>query len=91
MSDAQQPSAVPAPVAVVTGASGGIGMVLTQALLRSGSNVVAASRHVEPVRALQQFAAPGRELVCVAADVYGPCWHVSVAAPADANVIAVAL
>ena len=69
MSDAQQPSAVPAPVAVVTGASGGIGMVLTQALLRSGSNVVAASRHVEPVRALQQFAAPGRELVCVAADV----------------------
>jgi len=70
MSDARETSAAgAAPVAVVTGASGGIGMVLTQALLRSGSHVVAVSRRVEPVRALQQFAAPGRELVCVAADL----------------------
>lgn len=72
MSTGHEPSradAQSAPVAVVTGASGGIGLVLTQALLRSGSHVVAASRRVEPVCALQQFAAPGRELVCVAADL----------------------
>lgn len=72
MNDAGEPSAAGtsgAPVTVVTGASGGIGLVLTEALLRSGSHVVAASRRVEPVRALQQFALPGRELVCVAADL----------------------
>lgn len=72
MNDAGEPSAAGtsgAPVTVVTGASGGIGLVLTEALLRSGNHVVAASRRVEPVRALQQFALPGRELVCVAADL----------------------
>ena len=58
-----------APVAVVTGASGGIGLVLTRALLASGSHVVATSRRLDEVHALQQFALPGRELLCVSADL----------------------
>jgi NAD(P)-dependent dehydrogenase (short-subunit alcohol dehydrogenase family) len=57
------------PVAVVTGASGGIGLVLIEALLREGHHVVAASRRVEPVQALQSCAVAGRQLVCVQADL----------------------
>jgi NAD(P)-dependent dehydrogenase (short-subunit alcohol dehydrogenase family) len=78
--DPAQAGAQGAPVAVVTGASSGIGLVLAQALLRSGSHVVAASRRVEPMRALQQYAVPGRELVCVAADLATPAGRAAVEA-----------
>lgn len=57
------------PVALITGASGGIGRVLTRALLEAGSHVVATSRNLAPIEPLARFAAPGRRLVCVAADL----------------------
>jgi len=72
MSKTKEPErAQSAPVAVVTGASGGIGLVLVRSLLLSGSHVLATSRRVESLSALQQYAHPGRELACVAADLAG--------------------
>jgi NAD(P)-dependent dehydrogenase (short-subunit alcohol dehydrogenase family) len=88
VSDAREPfpaGAQGAPVAVVTGASGGIGLVLTRALLASGSHVVATSRRVEPVQALQQYAAPQRELVCVSADLVTAAGRASVEATVRAR------
>jgi 3-oxoacyl-[acyl-carrier protein] reductase len=60
-----------ATVAVVTGAAGGIGRVLAQALLEAGCDVVATSlgRDVATLDPLVRFAAPGRRLVCVGADL----------------------
>ncbi len=58
-----------APVAVVTGVSGGIGQVLARSLLASGNHVLAVSRNLEPLQHFGRYAVPGREFVALAADV----------------------
>ncbi|XP_049839130.1 dehydrogenase/reductase SDR family member 11-like isoform X2 [Schistocerca gregaria] len=47
-------------VALVTGASAGIGAAITQALLRRGVDVVGIARRVERVQALELKDAPGK-------------------------------
>ncbi|XP_049793965.1 dehydrogenase/reductase SDR family member 11-like isoform X1 [Schistocerca nitens] len=47
-------------VALVTGASAGIGAAVTQALLRRGVNVVGLARRVDRVKALELKDAPGK-------------------------------
>lgn len=72
MNEAGAPAASPesrSPVTLVTGAAGGIGRALVQALLREGHDVLASARQLRDLPALAALAAPGRRLVCVAADV----------------------
>lgn len=58
------------PVAVVTGASRGIGRVLALGLLEAGSHVLAVGRDVNALDELRRAASGARaRLVCVAADV----------------------
>lgn len=58
------------PVAVVTGASRGIGRVLALGLLDAGSHVLAIGRDVNALEELRRSASGARaRLVCVAADV----------------------
>lgn len=58
------------PVAVVTGASRGIGRVLALGLLEAGSHVLAVGRDVNALDELRRSASSARaRLVCVAADV----------------------
>jgi len=59
-----------APVAVVTGASRGIGRVLALGLLEAGSHVLAVGRDVNALDELRRSASGARaRLVCLAADV----------------------
>jgi NAD(P)-dependent dehydrogenase (short-subunit alcohol dehydrogenase family) len=58
------------PVAVVTGASRGIGRELALGLLDAGSHVLAVGRDVTALEALRRAASsPRARLVCIAADV----------------------
>ena len=57
-------------VAVVTGASGGIGRLLVSAFLGRGIHVIAVDRSASAFDALRQFPRPqGVRLVCVVADL----------------------
>lgn len=69
-SDTAPESAVTRPVAIITGASGGIGTLLASALLERGNHVIAVDRNASAFDALRQFHRPqGVRLVCVAADL----------------------
>ena len=58
------------PVAVVTGASRGIGRVLALGLLEAGNHVLAVGRDVKALDELRRAASSARaRLVCIAADV----------------------
>src|SRR3990170_7338250 len=58
------------PVAVVTGASRGIGRELALGLLAAGSHVLAVGRDVNALEALRRAASGARaSLMCVVADV----------------------
>jgi NAD(P)-dependent dehydrogenase (short-subunit alcohol dehydrogenase family) len=56
-------------VTIITGATKGIGRVLTEALLDAGHDVLAVSRRPEGIEALQARARPRRRCVFIAADV----------------------
>jgi short-subunit dehydrogenase len=58
------------PVALVTGASSGIGAALARELARDGHDVVLAARHVEPMERLaQELAGHGASTTVIAADL----------------------
>lgn len=60
------------PVAIVTGASRGLGFALTAALLRDGWKVVADARGEEELAAAARRLGPLGELVAIAGDVADP-------------------
>jgi short-subunit dehydrogenase len=58
------------PIALVTGASSGIGAALARELARDGHDVVLSARHVEPMELLaQELAGHGANTIVVAADL----------------------
>jgi short-subunit dehydrogenase len=63
----------PRPLALVTGASGGIGAELARELARDGHDLVLAARHVGPMQALaEELKIQGATCVILAADLSDP-------------------
>ena len=57
-------------VAVVTGASAGLGVAFSKGLAGAGARVVLAARRLEPLKSLEsELAAAGKESLAVACDV----------------------
>jgi NAD(P)-dependent dehydrogenase (short-subunit alcohol dehydrogenase family) len=72
MTDRWSPANPPAPVAVVTGGSQGLGLALTGALVDAGWSVVVDARRADRLdAAVRDLAAPGR-VVGIAGDVTDP-------------------
>ena len=65
--------APPRPLALVTGASAGIGVELARELARHGHDLVLTARRVEPMQALaDELRAAGAEATVIAADLSRP-------------------
>lgn len=57
---------------LILGASSGLGYALTKEYIRRGDRVGLAARRLEPLKALQQSARPGQEIIIRRIDVTNP-------------------